>query len=268
MKQRYVLTALLLLGSILAHAAPAQEAPPAPREQLRQILERPLYQRWKRRQGRAEAYEQHERNAFLKSVDDKLVEWGRAMNKFIRKHFSSGGDEETSFDPGAGSSVSLIGPLFKCIAWGLLIAFVIFGGVLLYRRLRDTPLSGRTGRVLNREKIHEALESGEALALDGPQWLNEANRLAREQNYRAVYRALYLALLSGLHAVNKIDFRKSRTNWNYVSRFRGPTEQRDVFASLTELFDLVWYGLKPAKADAIDDAKHKVASLLGENAAR
>ena len=69
-------------------------------------------------------------------------------------------------------------------------------------------------------------------------------------------------MLSHLHGAGKIDFRKNRTNWSYVSRFKGSDEQRRLFRGLTALFDDVWYGLKPPRGVNIDTVKDQVAQLM------
>ena len=85
-----------------------------------------------------------------------------------------------------------------------------------------------------------------------------------QYEFRAVYRALYLALLSGLHAANKIDFRKTRTNWTYVRGYRGPEPEKVTFTSLTALFDRVWYGEQPAAQSSIPEVRRRVAWLLAK----
>ena len=91
--------------------------------------------------------------------------------------------------------------------------------------------------------------------------MGEADRLAAEQDFRAVYRALYLALLSGLHTAGKIEHSLTRTNWTYVQRYRGPGEERQTFGDLTALFDRVWYGRKPADGNDLPTIQQKVATL-------
>ena len=118
-----------------------------------------------------------------------------------------------------------------------------------------------------REQVRRALEEGEATALDAPQWLAAADRFGREGDSRALCRALYLGLLAGLHASNRIDFRRTRTNWTYVRGYRGPEEERRSFAALTEMFDRVWYGEMPVGAALATDVRRDVERLLGKGAA-
>jgi hypothetical protein len=150
------------------------------------------------------------------------------------------------------------------MAIGVVGVFAVF---LIYRLIQERRSGGHAGRVLSREQVREALESGEALALGTPQWMAEADRLAQQGDLRAVFRALYLALLSGLHTQGRIDFRRSRTNWTYVRRFRGVETDRRIFATLTSLFDRVWYGLKHPSGASFERVRGQVAALLsGEKA--
>jgi hypothetical protein len=111
------------------------------------------------------------------------------------------------------------------------------------------------------------MESGEALAAESSQWLGEADQLAQEQDLRRAYRALYLALLSGLHRQQAIDFRPNRTNWRYVQQFRGHESQRQRLSQLTRRFDQIWYGHRDPEPAAMQQAKAKVQALLGQSGA-
>jgi len=143
---------------------------------------------------------------------------------------------------------------------------VAFLAVLLYRALRQMRFQGEEARIVSRERVAQALADGDALAFGSARWLAEADRLAAESEFRAVYRALYLALLSGLHAANRIDFRRTRTNWSYVRHYRGAEPGKAVFSSLTLLFDRVWYGQQLAARASISELRRQVAWLLTEGA--
>jgi Domain of unknown function (DUF4129) len=145
-------------------------------------------------------------------------------------------------------------------AWVFVAALVIYLAIMLFKIIGVKP-TANTARVLSQEQIREAMESGNALALDSSQWMEQARRLAGEQDFRAVYRALYLALLSGLHAAGKIEHNRNRTNWVYVAHYRGPAPERARFSELTELFDRVWYGRKTAQEDNLDQLRVDVAML-------
>jgi hypothetical protein len=258
---------------------PAAQAAGNAHGQLAEILQRPLYQRWKLRQERASweweevDFENDLFDSIVGMIKDalqsivKLVE--DVVDSFIawlKRWFSirpPPGPRSSSWVEGLGGVAGLL----RLLGWIALAALLVFLVWLGFRLLRDIEPRGSAAHVLSREQVQAALESGEALALAGPQWLVEADRLAGARDFRSVYRALYLALLSGLHTAGKIDFRKSRTNWTYVSRFRGPGEQRDLFSSLTALFDDVWYGLKEAEGASIEMVKRQVSSLMVDEGA-
>jgi hypothetical protein len=151
--------------------------------------------------------------------------------------------------------------VLKAVAWtvAVLATLILLGLIVNLFRQRKGPAAAAT--VLSRTEIHDALEAGDALALNSSQWATEARRLAAEKDFRAVYRALYLALLAGLHGLGKIDFNRNRTNWTYVQRYRGPDEERATFGELTGLFDHVWYGLANAERHDIDQLQQRIAAL-------
>ena len=229
-----------------------------PHKHLDHILRRPLFQRWRLRQQRA-----------LTRRESDILEGLREMLEAAMKPIGDFLDwlMRRVAAPGEGGPWGLLGgglaTILKTLGWIAIAGLVVFFAVLFYKLLRSRSGPTHAARVLSRERIKEALDAGEALALDGAGWLREAERLAGEKNFRAMYRALYLSLLSGLHSAGKIDFRKNRTNWTYVERFRGEDKERDVFASLTDLFDRVWYGFLIPESTALADIKGQVVFLLG-----
>ena len=152
--------------------------------------------------------------------------------------------------------------ILKILAWAVAIAAVV---VIIFFTVKSASRSSgqaMTEHILSRQQVEAALESGNALALGASQWLDEAQRLAAEQDFRAVYRALYLALLSGLHSAGKIEHTRNRTNWTYVQLYRGPDEERAIFGHLTEVFDRVWYGRRAApEQSSLEELRSKVAML-------
>jgi hypothetical protein len=246
---------------LAAQAPPGAEAPRSsadPHVQLRQILKQPLYQRWKLRQLRAES--QDGESTVAARVRELMDGIGASLRGLLKKLF--GGWWAPSWNPGTADTSTLLAAI-KGGAWVALVAALVFMATILYRYFRDSRRTLGQARVLSRQQVRRALEDGQALAMAGPQWLQEAGRLAGEGDLRAVYRAMYLALLSGLHSGGRIEFRKSRTNWSYVSRFNGPEEHRRTFRELTTLFDDVWYGFKPTTGVDLDSIRAKVTHLVG-----
>jgi hypothetical protein len=251
---------MLFPAGLAAMGASIPPPPEDPKDHLHQILNRPLYQRWLLRSEAADGPGDSPLLRHIAELRDQLLHWiGEMLARLFGRVAPLGGG-------GGGSGWEFLPQALKIMAWVALalavVMVVIFGWTLWRKRDRH----GTDARILSREHVRKALEDGQALALDSPQWLREADRLAGEQDLRAVYRALYLALLSGLHAAGKIDFRATRTNWVYVRRFRGPDVERDSFSQLTGLFDQVWYGQTPAEPARIH--KQIIAQLTARGAAR
>lgn len=113
---------------------------------------------------------------------------------------------------------------------------------LLLRGLKRTPApsttldeSGAMGEV--------ALEDpASALTKPAERWAGLADELARQGSFREAIRHLYLALLARLHRDGAIDYEPTRSNWDYLTTFKGPTATRSAFRQLTLRFDFAWYG--------------------------
>jgi hypothetical protein len=244
----------LLVAACFCAAAGAAPVGQDPHRQLDDILHGPMYQAWTLRQA-----------GHIPDIDTSawhLADWikspFRAIGRFLGWLFWHHG---TSGMWGSGSSAALP-TILELLGWVIALMALLLIGVLLFQAIRSSRRPDTAMAVLSRQQIQDALESGNALALGPAEWLDEAQRLAAEQNFRAVYRALYLALLSGLHTAGKIEHNRGRTNWIYVQHYRGPAEERDTFGQLTELFDRVWYGRKGAEDRNIDQLRNTVATLI------
>lgn len=265
MTHRVVLLILVLLAGAayggVAVPGPTGAAPADPHAHLDRILQRPMFQQWRAR-------EQLELPGADVNVPQAVTEWvrrcGRAIGDFFDWLFRSRGRGSSS--PGVSVSEALP-VILEALAWVALGAALVFLAVLLIRLLGDQKTSVPTAKILSRHQVHQAMESGDALAMNTAGWMDEARRLAAEQNFRAVYRALYLALLSGLHTLGKIEHSRNRTNWAYVRQYRGSHDERATFAELTQLFDHVWYGHKSTVEHDIEQLRRQVAALTQAEAA-
>lgn len=242
---------LLLAGPRAAQCAGAPAADP--HQQLQQILHRPMYQAWRSRElgGQAPNVKVPSR---LRDWVSKPFTWIRDWLKRLFWRRSNGG-------PGNSGLSSSLPVILKLLAWIAVTLAVVFCAIIVFRLINPSGGAANHANVLSREQVHDALQSGDALALGTAQWMDEARRLAMERNFRAVYRALYLALLSGLHAAGKIEHSRNRTNWTYVNQYRGPAIERTTFSELTELFDRVWYGRKEPEGANLEDLQNQINSL-------
>lgn len=258
-----VILALLLAAVCLAPLARAlADTTQSPQQQLQQVMQDPMFHRWQLRQKRAEGHTP----AMIQSLLDQAAEWRQKIARWIGSWFPKSSHHWF----GGGPSVSSIDTFLSLLKW---TAYVV-GGLLLLALIVVLIRAIRAGRntkqtaVVSRQRIREALEKGEALATESTQWIQEAHRLAQENDLRLAYRAMYLALLSGLHRQRTINFHPHRTNWTYVQHFKGDRQNRSAFSKLTSLFDDVWYGLRPPTAEKLASVQQQVDHLLesGETA--
>ncbi len=272
----------LLLGLLLCWAAPplVHAAPAAPvtstatpaRQQLEEVLAHPAFHRWQRRQQRVEMPGREfklSEQSWLQWFRDTMKETLRGIGDGVKAFFRWIGSLFRNVNPPRMPNLPDPTPLLgflRIAGWaavGVVGALLLY---LLYRLLREGGAWQRQAAPITRERLVQALRDGDALVLDDQGWLDHAQQLAEDQDFRASYRALYLALLSGLHRRRWIDFRAQRTNWTYVRLFRGPQPQRGSFADLTELFDSVWYGRRepPAGAQRLHEMRQAVEQLTRE----
>ncbi len=267
-----MMTLTILLSAILAAEAdaPAGVSTHADHERLEQILRRPSFQQWKRRQ--------------TSTAVDPVTFWESLANRFDRflgpvrwlaEQLSSlwqwlkdvwewwFGPEKPRSSRAGSSGISSLLMTGGWIALIVVVPLLIYMMATLGRRAAVIAPT----HILSRHQIRQALESGEALSMSDQGWIDLARQLEAEGDTRAIYRALYLALLSGLHRRGMIDFRLTRTNWYYVDRFRGAGTDRDIFRNLTRLFDDVWYGGRPAYVTGVEQVRQQVQSLLANTGA-
>lgn len=243
---------------LTTEAADVSAAETDPKAQLEQIMADPLFERWQRRQIREQAPEQ----GWLSRHDHWIEPWRERVRDFLRWLFDRD-DRPATADRGEGAP---LGTVMRWLGWivagGLgALVLVTLARMLRVRSRADEPVTVSRGR------IREALESGEALAVDSDVWHEQAQHLADTEDLRLACRAIYLALLAGLHERRKIDFRPHRTNWMHVRHYRGSTSERAMLAELTRVFDDAWYGHHPPDRATFDHVRRRVAALVGEERA-
>ena len=217
-------------------------------------MEDPLFHRWELRQQRAAdggpLSLPAQWSEMVRRLQDRITRW---LDDLFRR------SARDSLRP--SESTGMMPSLLRLMGWviGIVtLAFIAYAIVRIVRERRDLASQA----VVSRQQIRDALAAGDALSTDAGGWLREAGRLAEEDDIRLAYRALYLALLSGLHSRHLIDFRRNRTNWVYVRQFRGTDGQRADFTELTGMFDDVWYGLKPAAVRSLGSVNQRIGRLV------
>jgi hypothetical protein len=119
------------------------------------------------------------------------------------------------------------------------VLLVLIVGYLAFTYFKDrTPASARAAAPTGDKQAEDPRDRAPEEHLD------DASLLAREGDYRAALRALYLATLVSLDRRGFIRFDPTLTNWQYI-RQMSPSATRRDFAQFTRLFDYKWYGDEP-----------------------
>jgi hypothetical protein len=160
--------------------------------------------------------------------------------------------------------VSQVESAGSALQWVFIALFVVVGVWVLVRIFR--ALRGRTRRRVEAELSPLLVEELERFD-SSQEWLEEAERLAVEGGYRSAQRALFLCALMRLHETGAVTFSRFRSNGEYVralEQYR--QEERQIFSSLTEDFDRLWYGEEATDRRGYEVARGKVRQLLEEGA--
>ncbi len=246
-----------LAGAESSSAAQVGEA----QQQLNRIMQDPLFSRWKLRQERAARdSSQLDLEKELARYIDPIARYLNDLLDWLMRGRAGGGSSAS------GGTWFAIGPILKAMGWFVLGASALLVIWLIAMRLAQGRLAVPR-RPLDRQTLDAALIGGDALATSSDVWVDHAALLAGEQNLRLALRAMYLALLSGLHAAGKIRYRRQQTNWQYVNNFRGSDDQRLLFAQLTGRFDEVWYGEREPDQASFDQVRGQIDHLLGDEQA-
>jgi hypothetical protein len=97
------------------------------------------------------------------------------------------------------------------------------------------------------------------------QWETYARELAAAGRYREAVRAWYHAVLVTLYKTGILQFRKGRTNWEYISTLPPSSSWRPALVEMTRHFEREWYGRDRSSPEALaasqDLARHLLDAL-------
>ena len=179
---------------------------------------------------------------WLERLLERLMRW---LERLERKQ---------AVAPGFGFGIGSAAVAFAVLALVLaLVAAVAYRWASERRPAAPAPAArGGSGR-----------EGAEALERAPEEWLRLAEELFGRGETGAAIRALYLALLVSLHRAGAIEVRPARTNWEHARRVakRLPAAAAQ-FRDLTQEFDRVVYGGRPASAASYRQAREQARSVL------
>jgi hypothetical protein len=94
------------------------------------------------------------------------------------------------------------------------------------------------------------------------EWETYARELAAGGHYREAIRAWYHAVLVTLYKSGILQFRKGRTNWEYISKVPPSTLWRPALVEMTRHFEREWYGRDRSSPEALAASQDLARRLL------
>jgi|GEM_PF-790385 len=132
-------------------------------------------------------------------------------------------------------SVPWAGEVMRLIGYVLIIGVV---GFLIYTVIRNTRIERtkrkKTSEVTDTEAPVEHIEEFDIQTL--------LQKALSEGNFRMAVRLYYLGLLKKLHELGMIDWKKDKTNRDYLSELFEKNYLFDEVRKLTVAYEHVWYG--------------------------
>ena len=100
------------------------------------------------------------------------------------------------------------------------------------------------------------------LSRGATEWERYAAQLAGAGRFREAIRAWYHAVLVTCYSAGVLNFRKGRTNWEYVATLAPSVEWRPEMIELTRRFEKEWYGHEQSAPDALEQCSELARSIL------
>jgi hypothetical protein len=172
----------------------------------------------------------------------KLVDW---LMKFWP-------DSETKKKPAASGMRWTIGALVALI----IIVLGVLAFEVVRRSRKAAPSLVEESAPLGSSRDDDPLSRG------ANEWERYAAQLAAAGRTREAIRAWYHAVLVTLYGANVLQFRKGRTNWEYVAALRPEIAWRPRMIELTRRFEEEWYGSDQSNDDALDECSVTARHIL------
>ncbi|MCS6839918.1 MAG: DUF4129 domain-containing protein [Roseiflexus sp.] len=146
------------------------------------------------------------------------------------------------------------------VAWVIaLIGVVLLLAVIVYLLIN-----------LRRGFVHDArlAAAGDDPMPTATEAFEQASALARDGDYRAAVRSLYLSALLWLDEQDLLCYDRALTNREYLERARSNPALLARLTPVIETFDQVWYGHLPIDASAFAAYRQQIEALRRELGAR
>jgi Domain of unknown function (DUF4129) len=144
---------------------------------------------------------------------------------------------------------------------GALVALIIIVlGVLAFEVIRRSRNAGQP--LVEESAPLGSMRDDDPLSRGASEWERYAAQLAAAGRTREAIRAWYNAVLVTLYRANVLQFRKGRTNWEYIAAIAPEVAWRPQIIHLTRRFEEEWYGSDQSSSDALDECSATARHIL------
>ncbi len=145
---------------------------------------------------------------------------------------------------------SVVPTISRMIVNTLIVLAVLLLALWMYRTIRSSA-------------AHDTILSGPlpVSAKEWTVWLKEARAAANRGNWRDAIHLAYWCGISYLEARGVWRPDRARTPREYLRLMPASSDERPALAALTQGFELVWYGMQDADADAFAQALAQLKKL-------
>ncbi len=183
----------------------------------------------------------------------KAVIWtARQIGKFFEWLMRFWPDSDTKKKPASTGMRWTVGSLVAMI----LMVIGVLAFEVVRRSRKATPLVVAESIPLRSSRDNDPLSRG------ANEWERYAAQLAAAGRLREAIRAWYHAVLVTLYSANVLQFRKGRTNWEYVAALSPEIAWRPKIIDLTRRFEEEWYGSDQSSTDALDECSAAARGIL------
>ncbi len=205
-------------------------------------------------------------SAFGKSIDTTYLQTPLTIEEIDQVDWTAAtkdldyGTNKKLQPPAKTTSANLdfLAPILKIIAFIAVIVLIIF---LLYSFVGVQGLQKGTNKrfdpnaIINTQTIAEDIHD-----FDLPKLLQHA---IQQQDYTVATRLYYLLAIKTLSEQDLIQWKKDKTNRNYINELTN-IPLKNKFRALTTIFERVWYGAVAVDAFIFEDIRKEFASFVDD----
>jgi hypothetical protein len=260
---------LLLMIAVAYSIALAQESapvvsPPALDKQIDQVIHQDKYA-W--RLPRTDVVDEGEKGIVSRFMDGV----GNMMRRALRASLNWIGEalrewfKDRINRQGNGAASWITSSLLLYLLMGIVFAALLVFFVRVWRDRNRRVVPVRAEAIAYQPDLADENVGADQLPVDG--WMQLAQSLLKEGNFRLALRALYLSTLAHLSQRNLIALATFKSNREYESelRRRGHAfpELSPIFAENVSFFERIWYGAHEATEQSVYQFAENVERITG-----